>query len=203
MPLATGFLFYASNHWLGSAGALASVAGFLKQFLSLTRIDCMALGGVAAYCLFLQKDKLLSVIFHPAAQIINLTVLALILYSGFYLPYANNILHGLVFGILILNLGANKKPLINLEWKPLRFLGKISFGIYMYHPICIFLSMKILRSAQLDAGKAFPSALLCVIVFGITILMAALSYKFFEAPFLRLKPHLKKTAPAGLSIVPE
>jgi peptidoglycan/LPS O-acetylase OafA/YrhL len=201
MPLLISFLFFASNHWLQAGTAAAGIVQFLKQFLSLTRIDCMALGGLAAYCLFLQKNKLLAVIFHPATQVINFIAIGLILYFGFYLPFVNNILHGLTFGILILNLAANKQSLISLEWKPLHFLGKISFGIYMYHPICIFLCMKLITSLNLDAGTALPGLALYLLTYACTILLAALSYKFFETPFLKLKPFFSRKA-SGLIKIP-
>jgi peptidoglycan/LPS O-acetylase OafA/YrhL len=141
MPIIVNTLYFISNNRIHDNASLLNTVNFLKQFLALTRIDCMAIGGLAAFCLFKQKKKLLDFIYHPFVQAINILLLLYILITGFYAPFVSNLMHGIVFSILILNLAANPKCLFSLEWKPLDYLGQISYGIYMYHPLCIFLSI--------------------------------------------------------------
>ena len=58
----------------------------------------------------------------------------------------------------------------------LRYLGKISYGLYVYHALGIFLSDKMIHGVV-----RLPVAL------GITILLSVVSYKYLETPFLRVK----------------
>ncbi len=193
MPILVNALYYISNHNIPLSNSLLSI-NFLKQFLSLTRIDCMAIGGLAAYSLFKEKKKILYFIYNPCVQIINLAILLYIVLTGFYAPVVSNLLHGIVFSILILNLAANPQSLINLEWKPLNYLGKISYGIYMYHPLCIFLSIKLLMASNIDMDNIGVWILLYFIVFSLSILLSSISYKLMELPLLKLKSFFNRSS---------
>lgn len=78
--------------------------------------------------------------------------------------------------------GTNE-PAVPLSAHPrLTYLGKISYGLYAYHVLCIWLA------ARLLSGHSAPAALLrSWLALALTIALAALSYRFFEAPFLELK----------------
>ncbi len=59
------------------------------------------------------------------------------------------------------------------------FLGKISYGLYVFHRPVIYL---------LAAEAGFiPAILRKLLALALTVLLAWLSYRFFETPFLRLK----------------
>jgi peptidoglycan/LPS O-acetylase OafA/YrhL len=91
------------------------------------------------------------------------------------------------------------KPLF--ESRPLTWLGRYSYGIYLYHMLVWFVSHR-LWNAELNAqGGAINPALFdplfghvlidapvrMALVIIITIGIAWLSFHFYEAPFLRLK----------------
>jgi hypothetical protein len=101
MPLLVNALYFISNDKISLNSGLLNSINFLKQFLSLTRIDCMAIGGLAAYALFNERRPLLSFIYKPIVQIINFAILLYILITGFYVPVISNMLHGILFSILI------------------------------------------------------------------------------------------------------
>ncbi len=63
------------------------------------------------------------------------------------------------------------------------YLGRISYGLYVYHLTCIFITDRLLRG---DPGILHAS-LRIVISLGMTIAISALSYAFLEKPFLRIK----------------
>ena len=70
---------------------------------------------------------------------------------------------------------------------PLRYIGRISYGIYLYHLIVLF-ALDI-NPAKVDQSGTSMSRLLLAVA--LTFGIAALSYQFVEAPLLRLKGRLR------------
>ena len=70
-----------------------------------------------------------------------------------------------------------------LSWKPLRALGIISYGFYVYHDLLHDFYSD--WAHRMSAQYAYPLTLL--IAFAATLLVATLSYRFIEKPLLRLK----------------
>ena len=68
------------------------------------------------------------------------------------------------------------------RWSPLVYLGKVSFGIYIYHTVAIRASERLLERAEI----VHPAAVLALTVI-LACLAAMISYKLLETPFLRLK----------------
>jgi len=77
--------------------------------------------------------------------------------------------------------------------RSLVYLGKISYGLYVYDQIALFIGRLLLfRGAlgTLEPGGVPPETALpiyIVLAFGINVALAAVSYRWLEAPFLRLK----------------
>lgn len=66
------------------------------------------------------------------------------------------------------------------------YLGRISFGLYVYHGFAIYIVKRYLFAPV--ASYAGPLILLKgAVTLGLDVGMAALSYRFFETPFLRMK----------------
>lgn len=73
-----------------------------------------------------------------------------------------------------------------LEWTPLRQLGKISYGLYLYHGLVLILTDKML-GYHLAPPSATLSLVRATVVLGVTFVAAQLSFSLFESKFLRLK----------------
>lgn len=84
--------------------------------------------------------------------------------------------------LLVAFLGINPKLLPG--WAV--YLGRISFGLYVYHEFALHITnmLPTLGSASMKGPNLLLQSALGL---GLTILMAALSYRYFEAPFLRMK----------------
>jgi peptidoglycan/LPS O-acetylase OafA/YrhL len=67
--------------------------------------------------------------------------------------------------------------------RSLLYLGKISYGLYVYHALGNFLSNKLLPVHSTFAQLALRPT----VALGITILLASASYAVLETPFLKLK----------------
>lgn len=151
-------------------------------------IDCMAIGGIGAYLLFYQKEKILSILFNKYLQIGLYITLAIVTVKGMAVPMFNYEFYALIFAILILNLAANKQSVLNLEYKPLNYLGKISYGLYMYHNIILVVVLKFMLYYS---GVALNSLTGNLVYYGLsitaTVFIASISYRFIERPFIRAK----------------
>lgn len=66
------------------------------------------------------------------------------------------------------------------QW--LRYLGKISYGLYVLHEFAHYGAMRLL-----PASTSLQVIAQSVLGLGLTILLAAASYRWLESPFLRLK----------------
>jgi peptidoglycan/LPS O-acetylase OafA/YrhL len=63
----------------------------------------------------------------------------------------------------------------------LTYLGKISYGLYVFHDLALQICGAIANRYNIHMGfRSFGAA-------GLTLLLAAFSYRFFERPFLVLK----------------
>ncbi|MBI3134725.1 MAG: acyltransferase [Bacteroidetes bacterium] len=93
----------------------------------------------------------------------------------------------LFFGFIILDQSLGKNSVIKAgKFKLLNDAGKISYGFYMYHLIVMFVLCRLIET-YLPTGYYLIPLYFLVSLAG-TVLCAALSYKFMEAPLLKLKP---------------
>ncbi len=159
--------------------------------LLLFRVENMAVGGLGAYILFKQWKRLLQIIYHPITQIALIGVFIWIIVNWNIHPGSQRqFVLALPFMLFILNVASNPRSLIKLENRIFNRLGRTSYGIYMYHVMVMGVVLSFLKYTPLhDSGKDFGYNLflygLCT---GLTLLVAHLSYEYFEKLFLRLKP---------------
>jgi peptidoglycan/LPS O-acetylase OafA/YrhL len=90
------------------------------------------------------------------------------------------------FGLTIYCIARNELSVRALEWRPLEYLGKISYGLYVYH----FGVLGILQTAarHMKTKTEWDLELLVILpALAISIVIAAASYRFIEKPALKLK----------------
>ena len=161
---------------------------WIGRFLDFTRIDCMGIGALGAYFLFFNKEKWLKIIFHPIVQVFALGGVAAMAVVGFAIPIFTHDCFAIFFCVIILNVAANDKRLFKLEHPFLNFGGKISYGIYMYHFIGIYISFAIMKSLLgIEPNSIATNIIYYALTIGITMGIASLSYRYFESIFLKMK----------------
>jgi peptidoglycan/LPS O-acetylase OafA/YrhL len=92
---------------------------------------------------------------------------------------------GFISLIIVLGQVSEMPKPINLEYNIFNFLGKISYGIYVFHPIVIFFLSIFLKNIHVNVYLKY--IIVYISVFSSTILIAYLSFTFYEKPFLQLK----------------
>jgi peptidoglycan/LPS O-acetylase OafA/YrhL len=166
----------------------------LKSILCITgtiiALKGIILGGLGAYVLFNNKEKILRIVYRPISQITSVVILPILIY---FTPTAfEDILHlffSISFLVIILNVASNEKSLLRFENSTLQYLGRISYGFYMFHVMCIVFTIHFLdKYLVLDNDITTPQHLLLYgISFLLTVALSSLSYHIFEMAFIRLK----------------
>jgi len=171
-----------------SPGPVFRFLNMTGQFLDTFNIEFMAIGGLGAWLLFERKKRILQILFHPISQFVLFGILAVSLGTGLFghvkLRYLFN---ALLFTALILNLAGNDKSVLKLENRLFRFMGKISYGLYMYHAICFYLLFHFFKQEVSESNSITWNAFLYLSVFLLTTGMAWISYELLEKFFLRKK----------------
>lgn len=170
----------------------SSIKDTFKGFWLSTPIDCMAIGGVFALIVY-NTSFLKKILFSKITQIIALLITLSLISFNYHLPqyfdkYFHFEMYAILFGILIANFAANDNRIFSMENKGSNYLGKISYGLYMYHPIIIVFSIKIM----LLFGDKINNYLLYPMVFILVIFVAGLSYEFYEKRFINKKSKYTK-----------
>lgn len=185
-------------HGLEAFSFLRDSVALVVYSLPFTHLDAFALGAVLT---LIRIPKAKSIL------LVSLVVLPLVGLATDYLatgqwkdtslaslgfpitmPYGNKFIWGysLVNGLCALVIyGVARLGWANrlLEWRPLRYLGKISYGMYVYHLAIIWLMTTIFN---LNITKPFPP-LLAFVTFGLVWIVAALSFHLMEKPLMDLK----------------
>ncbi|MDB5227535.1 MAG: acyltransferase 3 [Bacteroidota bacterium] len=185
---ATLLSWYLPSHHLIHSPVVLKYCDFIKLYLYNFKINCMAIGGIGAHILFYNNRTLLNIIYHKMTQITAYIAAIVILAIGVPTTTVNEQIISLVSIVIILNLSSNTHSLLSLENKILNYLGKISYGVYMFHPLCIFITLRVLFRSNLLHNNVFDNVFIYTISILLTILLSAASYRFYESKFLKLKP---------------
>ncbi len=118
---------------------------FAYQFIFLSRFDCMAIGAFGAILAYQRNNLFLKICFHPVIEIACLIVIVLIALNLLTVTdFLKHDLYSVATLVIIINVAFNPKTVISLDNRVFEFVGKISYGIYIYHIGIIFLISRFL-----------------------------------------------------------
>lgn len=172
LPVARGVVHYALGQGRHLANDLLGTFGY----------DAMATGALFAIAVRNGNARLLRVARTVWPHVAFVVVVALLAVNQ--LGWLHVMLPPVVAvttGLFIVAQVASPRPLLDLETPVLRFVGRVSFGVYVYHMLVIALLAHVL------AGRVVPAPVVVALVCVGTIGVAAISYRVLERPFLRLK----------------
>lgn len=163
----------------------------IQAFFGESRFDNMAIGALFAI-LYYKKPEIQIGYFLKITIVCSLSII--LISGGTKFGYGLDMpLAALVFAAFILVI-ITKKQFFILESRPLIYTGKISYGIYMYHVVGILLGLNLTKIVFSDfTGSSFISNMvLYFLSLCFTFLLSAVSYRFMERPFLKLKEKFSK-----------
>lgn len=182
--------------YLPSYAGWTETRGYKVNYLLIfDKLDLFGGGLLIAY-LFHNRVRLentLKKIFHPLVQVIMIILTLLYTFSIIrpddreVVLFTDHYFCIVLYGYVILS-AVRDNSILKLESPLLNTLGRVSFGIYLFHTavcqVVLALFKKFIRhpESHLLYDVIYP---LCNLV--LTCLIAYLSYNFFEKRFLRLK----------------
>lgn len=162
-------------------------ANFLKNYNML--FYYFSFSGICSILLLNNKIKL------QKFRLFFFAILAIYFTTSIFKNNLDNTLYQLfsmiLFGLFICILV--EKPIKILESKVLNHLGKISYGVYMYHAIMMQVVGFIFLKFSIHQKISSLSSIIIfnLLVLFLTIITAHISFKYFESYFLNLKKTLR------------
>jgi peptidoglycan/LPS O-acetylase OafA/YrhL len=175
-------IFLVSSHVLGAA----------VEYNTMARIDAIALGILVAY--FLGSEAPSLSLFSRAALAISCVSVWCIVASYTNLnaqtevaPVMGTLLGRPLIalaaaGLLVAVIGAPAAGATVLTNSSLTYLGRISYGLYVYHAAGLLVAWHIFRGNSVKMYSAYA-----LTGFSLTVLFSAISYRWLESPFLKMK----------------
>ncbi len=181
-----------------AADATDHILMTIADIFGQLRFDCMALGALGAVGLTAFRNGRSSAmvalfaeaLFSKQMQIVVFSFLGYSLLSGKDFVLLDQQVYSVLFLWVIINIGANPSSILKFESALMRWLGRISYGLYCYNWICIVSAIIMVRAVFPRADA--PLAQICMqwLAIFFTIMAAQLSYSLLEQPFLRLKHYV-------------
>lgn len=169
-----------------------------QSLLTPSNMDCFGIGALLAYFRLYKIESLeFNTAFSKVIAASTVVIMALLIYFGGYIgdnfSFGVNIFVQVLFktALIIFSIFLIAKASIGFtgiwktvfENKSLLYIGKISYGIYLFHPFCI----AIYKYTKLPLSKnMYINAL---IMFAIVMTVSSLSWFLLEKPINNLKKH--------------
>lgn len=168
------------------------VLGAAIEYNTLARIDPIALGILAAY--FLGSEAPTLSLFGRSALVIASIAIWCLVASHTSLNAQTEVapIMGTLIGrplvalgaagLLVAAIGAPAAGARALTHPWLTYLGRISYGLYVYHAAGLLLAGHLFHTNSVKAFGAYA-----LTGFALTVCFSAISYRWLETPFLKLK----------------
>lgn len=168
-------------YWALKIGVYILYSGESKEYqlLYMCKFQSMAIGGVGAFVWY-KKHTIMTWITKPIVELL-VYVYFLLLVVGFHhiISFIDTEILSVVVVVFILQ-QVSGHVILKLRSKILSFIGLISFGLYVYHPLIIHGLKEIPYLVS-----NFTVLVVCTLF--LSILVSFISYQFLEKPFLTLK----------------
>jgi len=147
--------------------------------------DAMIIGAITAVLYFSFKQHL-KIVYNIITQIITCILICVLFFKFTDLGPYTNICYSTVYALIILNVSTNPGTIIKVRNPVFEYLGKISFGMYLYHSFSIAICLVLVNDLNCKNLIQY-NLLLYISSVGLTVLISTLSYYLIEKPILNYK----------------
>lgn len=158
----------------------------LYRIISVTRIHCMMVGAAGAFLYSKGNSRITDLLSSKWIQVLSWGFFIIMGINLVYIPSVVSHEAIALFSLsMILGQVCTEKSIFSLENKIFNFIGNISYGIYIIHPLIIFLLSMVFKGIVMPTGIKY--ILVFASVIASTLITAYASFRFLESPFLKLK----------------
>lgn len=150
-------------------------------------ISTMSIGGILAWMKFNNKTHFLKILYHPVVDIGTYVVFFVFVVAGIRFPVFHPEIYAFLFAVMILNLSSNPGSFVNMENRFFNYMGKISYGTYMFHILSIYVVFRLFQPLFVHLPHYVVSL---IVIVGSTLfvtLISSLTYNYLEEPLLKMK----------------
>lgn len=195
LVLLSSLVFFCITINLNSYLAVDSKIAYFFRVLNYFNFQTLLIGVIGGYLYFYNLEKILNL---TKSKYGYLVLIMLIAFLSVFIVFENRINHFILGILFLLLIFFTINPLNTFSFRNnlLSYLGKISYGIYMYHTFVLFLVFPFANKYFIEKdGSNIPYTLfLYVTSYMITILFSLISYEWFELRFIKIKDLKYKTA---------
>lgn len=179
-------------------GPIIGYQGLQVYVLPFSHFDALGMGALLAYIVCFHQNRVPS--YKLASGIAQLSAIILLTSIVSQQAFAEKIAAAQIY--IIMNISCivltasvitmiisrqNCIICLALEFSPLRYLGKISYGLYLYHNLVPELFI------YTPFSPREPQSITSMTVYlAATLVISAISWKFIESPIIGLKPKAEK-----------
>lgn len=173
----------------------------IGNLLYYARFDNMMIGAIVAVLYFNTKNPSFNFKFQRVFNLMfNKYVqgLLLVAFVGFITIYMRkevpkgDVVIALLAALLIVNLCETSTSIYSLNNSKVKYIGKISYGIYLLHKFPLFLVLYLVKTYMADSGLIAQNIVIYVATIVAVIALSSASYWGFERYFLRIKSRFQK-----------
>lgn len=185
------------HYWINASPELVTKWPVLKYissaitYIHFSRFSTFAIGSLFGYAYFYQKNWI-GIFKNRWVQLITYLILVLSIAYEVTVPFFDYEYISAIMGCVMLIATFKKESLINYSAKWISYLGKISYGIYLFHIFAIVFACKLSALLFTNESSLWVTLFLCVVTMILSAIFGGISYHYFEVYFLKLKDRFRQ-----------